>query len=106
MCNEELIILMDMKIHIEKQIYCVNSVINFKEFLNEQKTPLLKNLIETYNLLDLKYTKDVNLLKSFLIEINKQIKAVCIHEYVEDYIDIDLDTSKKITYCPICYSTF
>ena len=106
MCGEELTILMDMKNHIETQIYCVNSVINFKEILNEQKTPLLKKIIENYNSLELKYTKDVNLLKSFLIEINKQIKAVCVHEYVEDYVDIDLDTSKKITYCSICDSTF
>ena len=103
---EDLTILMDMKNHIETQIYCVNSINIFKEILNDKKTPLLKNLIETYNSSELKYTKDVNVIKTFLIEINKQIKATCVHEYVEDYIDVDLDTSKKITYCSICYSTF
>jgi len=29
-----------------------------------------------------------------------------IHSIVEDYVDIDLDTSKQIFYCKTCFATF
>ena len=38
--------------------------------------------------------------------IDKKLKCECNHQYVEDYIDIDPDTSKRITYCSICECTF
>jgi hypothetical protein len=41
-----------------------------------------------------------------LQSIEKKLKCECKHEYIEDYIDIDPDTSKCITYCSICECTF
>jgi len=31
---------------------------------------------------------------------------MCSHCIIEDYIDIDLDTSKQIFYCVKCFTTF
>lgn len=33
------------------------------------------------------------------------ISANCLHEYIEDYIDISLDSTKRIMYCKHCYYT-
>jgi hypothetical protein len=38
--------------------------------------------------------------------VEKRIKSECKHEYVEDYIDIDLERSQRICYCNKCYSCF
>jgi hypothetical protein len=41
----------------------------------------------------------------YLERIEKEIFHLCNHNYVEDYIDINLDTSTKIIYCTICENT-
>jgi len=33
------------------------------------------------------------------------LQKKCIHEYIEDYIDIDPDNGKYITYCIYCEKT-
>ena len=41
-----------------------------------------------------------------LIDIcNINIYSLCEHDFEEDWIDIDSDTSHKITYCKICEFT-
>ena len=41
-----------------------------------------------------------------LQSIEQKLKCECKHEYIEDYIDINPDMSKYITYCSICECTF
>jgi acetone carboxylase gamma subunit len=51
----------------------------------------------------------VNINKSLIVaceQIKQILKCECRHEYVEDDIDIDVENSKKITYCPFCETTF
>jgi hypothetical protein len=54
--------------------------------------------------------------KKFFIDKQKYVKQIkkicdrkilelCNHEYIDDYIDITPDRSKKITYCKICEHT-
>ena len=39
-------------------------------------------------------------------QIKTILKRECRHEYVEDDIDIDVEKSVQITYCPLCETTF
>ena len=47
---------------------------------------------------------------SEIIELYKSIESYieknCIHNIITDYIDIDPEHSKNITYCEICMKTF
>jgi hypothetical protein len=45
---------------------------------------------------------NVKELTSLQIEVDAQIYSLCQHEFVEDYIDITPDYSKKIKYCVYC----
>jgi len=36
---------------------------------------------------------------------NTNIQNICIHEFIEDVIDIDPDVSKTISYCKFCEFT-
>lgn len=45
-------------------------------------------------------------MEKLLQTINQKMKADCKHEYVDDYIDIDPDVSKRVCYCNKCWSTF
>jgi hypothetical protein len=38
--------------------------------------------------------------------IDLKVKAGCKHEYVEDYIDVDVERSQRVCYCSKCWSTF
>lgn len=37
-----------------------------------------------------------------LLSIEQKIQAICDHEYVYDYIDVDPDKSQQICYCEKC----
>ena len=41
-----------------------------------------------------------------IIELINNYLNNCKHKIVEDYIDIDSDTSKRILYCEYCNKTF
>jgi len=47
---------------------------------------------------------------SEIIELYKSIESYieknCIHNIISDYIDIDQEHCKNITYCDICMKTF
>ena len=51
----------------------------------------------------------VNVINSLNIareQIKTILKRECRHEYAEDDIDIDVEKSVQITYCPLCETTF
>jgi hypothetical protein len=82
--------------------------INYFIFLKKTYEDALKNI--EYNInennTDNKFYKDRK--KNFLelIDIcNINIYTLCQHEFEEDWIDIDPDRSKKITYCKFCEFT-
>jgi hypothetical protein len=39
-------------------------------------------------------------------KVMRVLKAECRHDYAEDDFDIDTDTTKRVTYCNLCESTF
>jgi hypothetical protein len=49
--------------------------------------------------------EDIKAMEEQLLSINKKIQHICVHDFVEDYIDIDPDRSIKIVYCQVCEYT-
>jgi hypothetical protein len=79
----------------EKIINNINDIINNYKIKNQID---LDNKIKLCELL----SKAEN--NKRICEIN--ILRLCKHIYIEDYIDITPETSKKITYCKKCQLTF
>ena len=51
------------------------------------------------------YGKKIIEIETDINEINKCISLHCDHIFVDDYIDINPDTSERITYCSKCQYT-
>lgn len=84
--------------NLEDIIYnydCIFDKTSNKEFGNEED--YLNNKFFFMN--KLKYTED---LKNICTQ---KINELCLHNFVEDYIDITPDVSKQIVYCTICEYT-
>lgn len=99
----------------------MNNIITIKE-LCEQELDFLSNYIEfcknrslffvedkNANSLVLEFTAHrvnaltiLNKKKEFLEKINNYIYNNCEHEWVDDYIDIDVEKSQQIRYCWKC----
>ena len=55
---------------------------------------------------EIKYVKETLIKKQAHLEIiDTFIKEYCQHEWVDDYIDIDVEKGMNITYCKHCEST-
>jgi len=68
---------------------------------------LRNTLISSKNfLLDSDYKGILGQIDTLIKTIDLKVKAGCKHEYVEDYIDIDVERSQRISYCRKCWSTF
>lgn len=83
--SETIQTLIDMRYDLEKYYNFFLSVLNDEE-------SGIKSVIDQLNELDK--------------TIEKVLKAECKHEYEEDWIDVDPDTTQKITYCKVCNCTF
>ena len=57
-------------------------------------------------LLDPDYKEILGQIENLIKTIDVKVKAECRHEYVEDYIDIDVERSQRVCYCSKCWSTF
>jgi hypothetical protein len=51
------------------------------------------------------FKRQLRFLENKMKLVDKQIKELCNHEYVEDWIDLDPDRSVKIKYCSICQTS-
>jgi hypothetical protein len=69
---------------------------------------LLRNtLLSSKNfLLDPDYKEILGQIENLIKTIDVKVKAECRHEYVEDYIDVDVERSQRVCYCSKCWSTF
>jgi hypothetical protein len=57
-------------------------------------------------LLDPDYKEILGQIENLIKTIDVKVKAECRHEYVEDYIDVDVERSQRVCYCSKCWSTF
>lgn len=67
---------------------------------NYDVSPEIAMLIKKYT--QIIQTQNIKELNPLQIELDAHIYSICTHEFVEDYIDITPDTSKKIKYCLYC----
>lgn len=51
------------------------------------------------------YLKKIDRITETITNITKNIQGNCVHEFVNDSIDIDCERSQNITYCTICEYT-
>jgi hypothetical protein len=52
-----------------------------------------------------KYEKEIRATEEQIILISKNIQHNCVHEFIEDYVDVDPERSEKIVYCQVCEYT-
>ena len=57
-------------------------------------------------LLDPNYKEILGQIEHLIKNIDIKVKSECRHEYVEDYIDVDVERSQRVCYCSKCWSTF
>jgi len=74
---------------IESLVLLRHTLLSSKNFLLEPDYKVILGQIDT-------------LIKT----IDLKVKAGCKHEYVEDYIDVDVERSQRVCYCSKCWSTF
>lgn len=91
---------------LKNQITDINinmSKLNNTYFTQDQD----KEFYTKYNsLYELESLQNLTLLvEEFKYIVDNKLENVCDHEWVEDYIDIDPDRSKKICYCVKCNVT-
>lgn len=65
---------------------------------------LFTNYIEIFDDND-EYTKLIDDLESLKSYLEEKIQSICVHDWVEDLIDIDPDRSQYICYCSKCEIT-
>jgi len=106
---------------IDYYLFCrkrYNNIINnLKEIINENdlffnETSKLEMEVAEYILEELNLIENIehfkNKLKYFIILkdiCERKIYKLCDHNFIDDYIDINLECSQKITYCTICEHT-
>jgi uncharacterized protein (DUF488 family) len=116
-CNEyELNLLLDIKNSLNDQLSYIERVYNFiveNENINYDKidSSFIPVFFQKYlNCFDKKLINDeIKLLNNLLIETEKQIKSVCVHNYCEDEIETYngfTERIQRITYCDKCGSSF
>ena len=62
-----------------------------------------KAILTNENIID---NRIISQIDELIKTLDMKIKAECSHEYVEDYIDVDPEQSRRISYCSKCYSCF
>jgi hypothetical protein len=75
---------------------CIETLIFLKDALLNYKTCLSNDSCK-------EILKQVEIL---IKSLELKIKTDCIHDYVDDYIDIHPEKSQKICYCSICFTSF
>ena len=72
---------------------------------DEDKITICNNNITTLHKEITKYTREIRIIEEQILSISKNIQHSCVHEFIEDYVDVDLDRSEKIVYCQVCEYT-
>ena len=88
----------------------INSYTNISDMMNmnfhKNNNPDISSDIrrEIIKLWEVRLTYDIKKteIEQEIINCDNQIYKCCKHEFVEDYIDVTPDISKKIIYCTIC----
>ena len=88
----------------------INSYTNILDMMNnifhKNNNPDISSDIrrEIFKLMEIRHTYDIKKteIEQQIINCDNDIYKCCDHFFVEDYIDVTPDISKKIIYCTIC----
>ena len=111
--NTTLTLLLHIRKNIKHKLDSVNDMIHSNDQLMNHiyhySSDKIANPLEEYSQLccecncsSEQLNKHFFLLTTYLHEINNQINTLCVHDWVTDYIDIDVEQTMEITYCSIC----
>jgi len=112
-------IFLSMKEKYENISYHIGEIVNNYEDMIEmlnlelEKSPKDKNIIYELELMmhgKKSYHDKIKQIDVFLNLYNKKAQKIlgaslCEHDFVDDYIDVDVERSEKITYCKKCSIT-
>jgi len=83
-----------------QEIVEINELVNSSD---GEYSPEIKMLIKKYtHIINAQRAQNIKELHPLQIELDAHIYSVCQHAFIEDYIDITPDFSKKIKYCVYC----
>ena len=91
---------------IEKNNSSINYLIYMRNNIERNKLDFLFELENCGEQHVPKFQQLIANLNEILTNINSILRADCVHDYEEDYIDITPDHSQQITYCKTCNCTF
>jgi hypothetical protein len=101
---ENIIQHLDSIIHIYKDIEDITT--DFLEFQNEESKESAKFvdvMLDPQKQINIQCFIDKrNYISQMKLRCNKKIYELCVHNFVEDSIDITPDRSQNIRYCSIC----
>jgi hypothetical protein len=109
--DENIEALMKLRSHMEQQSIIIkqtNELIDNLLSGDVSLSPFVISIVNRYKMIyDPRIGKEEeDLLNGFLVDVDKELKATCVHDYCEDSIDTGIETSKNITYCSRCMCTF
>jgi len=98
--------LIDLKSSVEQLILISKQIQDSREHIYSKRNHQTNNIVINYYSITHYFTESKTLtFSSLLKDINTYIKESCQHEWIEDWIDLTLDKSKRIEYCKICNIT-
>jgi len=88
-------------LNIHYNIFIIMNIDKFNYLIELRKSlELNKYIFKNEN------EKFLIIVNDLLKEIDNILKSECVHDYIEDYIDINQETTQKINYCAKCMCSF
>lgn len=82
----------------------INNSISVSQNINHEDIKLLNFEIQISNMVILKkiYIEEKEKISYLIKDCNEKIMKVCIHDFIDDSIDITPELSQNISYCSLC----
>ena len=87
--------LLEIKLNMNKIEDNIN-LLNNDYFIKNNIYPELLNIVDKISFKELTNYKNI---------IEEKLNNICVHEWINDYIDIGPDLSQQICYCKLCEIT-
>lgn len=95
----------DNRVVTERMKFFLNIIDDYEQLKNYPISDKITEIIYQYRQNINKFNEISTNSNSLLKQLNNLINKNCMHKWEHDYIDIDLDRSKKIIYCSECHTT-
>jgi hypothetical protein len=92
--------LFELKRMVEINIQQIKQNVEFNESIFFDESELVREFKSICH--NRKLHEEIQQWQTLLKKINQQIYQDCQHEFITDYIDLNLDRSQQINYCQNC----